>query len=62
MHLADLHSYTQAHQDVGRVYNDQEVWTKKAVINVAASAKFSSDRTIQQYAREIWGVEPCPIP
>jgi starch phosphorylase len=61
MHLADLQSYTQAHQDLGRLYSDRDAWTKKAVINVASSGKFSSDRTIQEYAREIWGAEPCPV-
>jgi starch phosphorylase len=61
MHLADLQPYTQAHQDLGRLYSDRDAWTKKAVINVASSGKFSSDRTIQEYAREIWGAEPCPV-
>ena len=37
---------------------NQELWTKMAIHNIASSGKFSSDRTIAEYAREIWGVEP----
>jgi glycogen phosphorylase len=61
MHLADLQPYTLAQQNVGRLYADSDAWTRKAILNVAASGKFSSDRTIQEYAREIWGAEPCPV-
>jgi starch phosphorylase len=62
MHLADLTSYTKAQQQVSDLYADQEAWTRKAIINVASSGKFSSDRTIAEYATEIWNAEPCPIP
>jgi starch phosphorylase len=62
MHLADLDSYAKAHEDVGKLYSDQDAWTRKAILNVAHSGKFSSDRTIQEYARDIWGAEPCPVP
>jgi starch phosphorylase len=62
MHLADLQSYTEAHQRIGALYAERDDWTKKAIINVASSGKFSSDRTIGEYASEIWGAEPCPIP
>jgi starch phosphorylase len=62
MHLADLSSYTQAHQQLGDLYADRHAWTRKSIINVACSGKFSSDRTIQEYARDIWSAEPCPIP
>jgi starch phosphorylase len=61
MHLADLQSYAQAHQRLGALYAEQDDGTKKAIINVASSGKFSSDRTIGEYASEIWGAEPCPI-
>ncbi|HEY3962941.1 MAG TPA: glycogen/starch/alpha-glucan phosphorylase, partial [Planctomycetaceae bacterium] len=62
MHLADLTSYTKAQQQVSDLYADQEAWTRKAIINVASSGKFSSDRTIAEYATKIWNAEPCPIP
>jgi starch phosphorylase len=62
MHLADLKSYLEADQRVCELHADQAAWTRKAILNVAGSGKFSSDRTIAEYAREIWKVEPCPIP
>jgi starch phosphorylase len=62
MHLADLTSYTQAQQRVGELYADPEAWARAAIKNIACSGKFSSDRTIEEYARDIWHVEPCPVP
>src|SRR5262249_51854665 len=50
MHLADLGSYAEAHQKLGRVYTDADAWARKAILNVAYSGKFSSDRTIAEYA------------
>jgi starch phosphorylase len=61
LHLADLRSYSEAHQRLGELYRDRENWSRKAILNIAASGKFSSDRTIADYAREIWKVEPCPV-
>jgi starch phosphorylase len=61
MHLADLQSYRDTHERLGRLYADKEAWASKAIMNVASSGKFSSDRTIIEYAREIWGVTPCPV-
>jgi len=61
LHLADLKSYSEAHTRLGEVYADQEKWSRMAVLNIAASRIFSSDRTIAEYAREIWRVEPCPV-
>ncbi|MBV8827854.1 MAG: glycogen/starch/alpha-glucan phosphorylase [Acidobacteriaceae bacterium] len=61
MHLADLTSFVQAQQSVERLYADRDAWASKAVLNIAASGKFSSDRTIAEYANEIWGVKPCPV-
>jgi starch phosphorylase len=61
MHLADLTSYAQAQQEVGKLYADSDAWTRKAIINVACSGKFSSDRTIAEYAAEIWNALPCPV-
>ncbi|HYU47095.1 MAG TPA: glycogen/starch/alpha-glucan phosphorylase [Terriglobales bacterium] len=62
MHLADLTSYCQAHERLGALYSDPGAWAQKAILNVASSGKFSSDRTIHEYATEIWKAEPCPIP
>src|SRR5262249_43357187 len=53
-HLADLTSYGEAHQRVGALYADPDAWARKAVLNIAASGKFSSDRTIAEYAAGIW--------
>jgi starch phosphorylase len=61
MHLADLTSYARAQQEVGKLYADSDAWTRKAMINVACSGRFSSDRTIAEYAAEIWNALPCPV-
>ena len=61
MHLADLKPYLQAHEQTEQVYADQAAWTRKAILNVASSGKFSSDRTIGEYAKEIWNLKPCPV-
>ncbi|PWU11927.1 MAG: glycogen phosphorylase [Terriglobia bacterium] len=60
-HLADLTSYCQAQGRLGELYRDACAWAEKAILNVASSGKFSSDRTIAQYAAEIWKAEPCPV-
>ncbi|HKY71708.1 MAG TPA: glycogen/starch/alpha-glucan phosphorylase [Nitrospira sp.] len=62
MHLADLTSYLNADREVCELYADSNGWARKAILNVAASGKFSSDRTIAEYAAGIWNVKPCPIP
>ena len=61
MHLADLTSYCQAHERLGALYADSGAWAHKAILNVASSGKFSSDRTIAQYTSEIWKANPCPV-
>jgi starch phosphorylase len=61
MHLADLKSYLQADQQLCEVYNDSAAWFHKVILNVAGSGKFSSDRTIAEYATDIWKVKPCPV-
>jgi glycogen phosphorylase len=61
MHLADLRSYSDTHQRLADFYRDQVAWTRVAILNVASSGKFSSDRTIAQYASEIWKVAPCAV-
>jgi len=58
MLLADYESYLQCQDRVNELYKDPYAWTKKCILNIAASGKFSSDRTIAEYAREIWNVEP----
>jgi starch phosphorylase len=62
MHLADLTSYLEADQRLRELYADSDAWVRKAILNVAGSGKFSSDRTIAEYASEIWKVTPCPVP
>jgi starch phosphorylase len=62
MHLADLTAYTQAQERVSTLFADPQAWARKAILNVAGAGKFSSDRSIQEYAREIWHAEPCPVP
>jgi starch phosphorylase len=61
MHLADLTSYAQAQQRLGALYADPDAWARKAILNVACSGKFSSDRTIAEYAAGIWNATPCPV-
>jgi starch phosphorylase len=61
MHLADLKSYQEADQRLLDLYTDPDGWARKAILNVAGSGKFSSDRTIAEYAASIWSAEPCPV-
>ena len=62
MHLADLNLYLTADAQMSALYGHPDEWARKAILNVAGSGKFSSDRTIAEYADEIWNVKPCPIP
>ena len=62
MHLADLASYIEAQQRLGELFTIADAWTRKAIVNVACSGKFSSDRTIAEYAAGIWNATPCPVP
>lgn len=62
LHLADLTAYLDADRRLCALYRSSDDWTRKVILNVAASGKFSSDRTIAQYAAEIWNVRPCPVP
>jgi starch phosphorylase len=59
--LADYAAYCSAQSEVSLAYQDPERWTRMAILNVARSGRFSSDRTIRQYAEEIWRVQPIPI-
>lgn len=58
MLLADYEPYIKAQEKVDKLFSNPMAWAQKALLNIAASGKFSSDRTIAQYAREIWNVEP----
>jgi starch phosphorylase len=62
MHLADLRSYLEADRGLCKLYADGDGWARRAILNIAGSGKFSSDRTIAQYATEIWNAKPCPVP
>jgi glycogen phosphorylase len=61
MHLADLQSYLQADERARELYASPDDWARTAILNIAASGKFSSDRTIAEYAAQIWDVQPCPV-
>jgi starch phosphorylase len=60
-HLADLTSYAEAHSRLGELHTDPHAWTREAILNIAASGRFSSDRTIAEYAKDIWQVQPCIV-
>ena len=57
MHLSDFADYAQKHEQAARDYRDPERWTARAIANVARSAHFSSDRTIHEYATQIWDLQ-----
>lgn len=59
MVLEDFNSYVRAQNEVEKQYKSQDLWTKKALLNIARSSMFSSDRTIREYAEEIWQIKPC---
>lgn len=59
--LADFKSYAQAQKKVEEAYRDEARWAKMAILNVASSGKFTSDRTIQQYVDEIWHLDKVVI-
>ncbi|HEY4067042.1 MAG TPA: glycogen/starch/alpha-glucan phosphorylase, partial [Burkholderiaceae bacterium] len=60
-HLADLTDYARAHRELAALHADPAAWNRKAVINVACSGHFSSDRTITEYANEIWNLKPSLV-
>jgi starch phosphorylase len=59
--LADFEAYHRAQMDIDALYGEPEAWTRKSILNVARIGKFSSDRTIQEYNRDIWHAEAVPI-
>ena len=60
--MADYESYIKCQERVSEVYQDRAKWLKMTIKNIATVGKFSSDRTIQEYAKDIWGATPCPVP
>jgi len=60
MLLADFQSYVDCQERVAKAYLDQDAWTRMAILNIASMGKFSSDRSIQEYAETIWKVRPVP--
>ncbi len=61
MLLADYADYVACQQRVARAFADEAAWTRMSILNVANMGRFSSDRTIREYAREVWGAEPVPV-
>jgi starch phosphorylase len=61
MHLADFRGYLEADQKMLDLYAHQNEWAAKAILNIASSGKFSSDRTIKEYAEGIWNAVPRPV-
>ena len=61
MHLADLTAYLEADGRLRALYADPDAWVQRTILNVASSGKFSSDRTIAEYAADIWHAAPCPV-
>ncbi|MGN6185931.1 MAG: glycogen/starch/alpha-glucan phosphorylase [Thermoanaerobaculia bacterium] len=61
VHLADLPAYCERQKDVDALYVDRKAWNRKSLLNIARMGKFSSDRTIAEYARDIWNIKPAVI-
>lgn len=61
LHLADFESFIKAQDDADELYKDKANWVRKAILNVARVGKFSSDRAIHEYAREIWDIQPLKL-
>jgi starch phosphorylase len=59
--LADFRAYVKAQEEVSQAWLDYERWTRMAILNVARTGRFSSDRTIRQYASGVWDLSPIPI-
>lgn len=58
--LADFDAYVHAQREVAKAWADPKRWWRSSIINVARTGFFSSDRTIREYAKEIWGIESAP--
>lgn len=62
MVLLDFQAYVDAHKQIDELYKDKSKWAEMCIMNIANSGIFSSDRTIDEYARDIWNIEPCAVP
>jgi starch phosphorylase len=60
--LADFESYIECQGRVSQAWGDQDRWTRMSILNTARMGRFSSDRTIAEYSRDIWRAEPSPVP
>jgi starch phosphorylase len=59
----ESHAYTiQLQAAADKAFVDQEKWTRMSILSTAGSGRFSSDRTIEEYAEKTWGIEPCRCP
>ncbi|MFH1023531.1 MAG: glycogen/starch/alpha-glucan phosphorylase [Planctomycetota bacterium] len=61
MHLADLKAYVKIQEKVSALYRRPDEWSRRALFNVVRMGRFSSDRTIREYAKKIWGIEPVKV-
>jgi len=61
LHLADFRSFVDTSAQADELYQNREVWVRKAILNIARMGKFSSDRAIKEYARDIWKIEPLQL-
>jgi starch phosphorylase len=61
-HLADFAPYVEAQENAGNAFRDRSRWARMAILNVARMGKFSSDRTVTEYARDIWSVKGSTLP
>jgi starch phosphorylase len=59
--LADFRSYVDCQERVGRAFKDEDEWTRMSILNTARTGKFSSDRSIRDYCKDIWHVSPEPV-
>ncbi len=59
--LADFASYSDAQDEAGRCFSDSERWTRMAILNVAHMGRFSSDRSVREYAEGVWGIAPLEV-
>jgi starch phosphorylase len=51
----------RCNEEVDRVYGDQRAWQQKSLMNIARIGWFSSDRAVQEYTRDVWHLQPCPL-
>ena len=59
--LAEFDAYVECQAKISRAFEDKERWARMCILNVANSGKFSTDRTIAEYAQDIWNIRPCPV-